>query len=79
MHSCAQVVSWCTYPIVYIIPMLGATGSGAVVGIQIGYCISDIGVRMHVGVRAGARACVRMHACVRACRRMRPSMHQCVL
>jgi len=44
------VVSWCTYPFVYIIPMLGATGAGAVVGIQIGYCISDIISKCGVGL-----------------------------
>merc|ERR1711978_258589 len=32
------IVSWLTYPVVYIIPMLGAKGSDAVVGIQVGYC-----------------------------------------
>merc|ERR1719326_1113814 len=36
------VISWCTYPIVYLFPMLGITASSAVVSIQIGYCISDI-------------------------------------
>merc|ERR1712146_446219 len=36
------VLSWFTYPIVYIIPMMGATGANAVVGIQMGYCVSDI-------------------------------------
>merc|ERR1711966_502063 len=37
------VVSWCTYPIVYLIPMIGSGGTaGTVVGIQIGYCISDV-------------------------------------
>merc|ERR1712019_111653 len=34
------IVSWLTYPIVYIIPMLGAKGASAVVGIQVGYCLS---------------------------------------
>merc|ERR1712097_23869 len=34
-------LSWCTYPIVYIFPMLGFTGTHAVVGIQMGHCISD--------------------------------------
>merc|ERR1712176_1196389 len=29
-------------PIVYIVPMMGATGAQAVVGIQVGYCASDI-------------------------------------
>jgi len=43
------VISWLTYPIVYIIPMLGASGIDAVVGIQIGYCISDIISKCGVG------------------------------
>jgi len=43
------VVSWLTYPIVYVIPMLGARGSNAVVGIQMGYCISDIISKCGVG------------------------------
>merc|ERR1719188_1745223 len=34
------VISWCTYPVVYLFPMLGITASKAVVGIQIGYCVS---------------------------------------
>jgi len=44
------VVSWMTYPIVFIIPMFGAKGSGAVVGIQVGYCISDIISKCGVGM-----------------------------
>merc|ERR1719316_567163 len=35
-------ISWCTYPIVYCFPMMGITGSAAVIYIQIGYCVSDI-------------------------------------
>eukprot|EP01048_Picozoa_sp_COSAG05_P002338 COSAG05_NODE_93_length_19581_cov_53.686685_20_plen_284_part_00 len=36
------IISWSTYPIVYILPMIGMdTGSSALVGIQIGYSISD--------------------------------------
>merc|ERR1711918_175655 len=46
----ATVVSWCTYPIVYIFPMIGNTGAGSVVGIQIGYCISDIISKCGVGL-----------------------------
>merc|ERR1719281_1830291 len=34
------VVSWLTYPVVYIFPMIGFGGSHAVVAIQVGYCIS---------------------------------------
>jgi len=36
------VISWCTYPVVYIFPMMGITGASAVVAIQVGYCVSDI-------------------------------------
>merc|ERR1712183_549455 len=34
------VISWCTYPIVYLFPMLGVDPAHSVVGIQIGYCVS---------------------------------------
>jgi len=45
------VVSWCTYPVVYLLPMIGSGGSaGTVVGIQIGYCISDIISKCGVGL-----------------------------
>jgi len=45
------VVSWCTYPVVYLIPMIGSGGTaGTVVGIQIGYCISDIISKCGVGL-----------------------------
>ena len=43
------VVSWCTYPIVYILPMLGLDGADAVVGIQLGYCVADIVSKCGVG------------------------------
>jgi len=46
----ATIVSWLTYPIVYIIPMMGAKGASAVVGIQIGYCFSDIISKCGVGL-----------------------------
>merc|ERR1712187_686570 len=44
------VVSWCTYPIVYLFPMLGITAAKAVVGIQMGYCVSDIISKCGVGL-----------------------------
>jgi len=44
------VISWCTYPIVYIIPMFGVGGAKAVVGIQVGYCIADIISKCGVGI-----------------------------
>lgn len=36
------VLSWCTYPIVYIFPMLGLNGAGAKTAIQMGYSIADV-------------------------------------
>jgi bacteriorhodopsin len=44
------VVSWLTYPVVYIFPMLGLGGSHAIVAIQVGYCISDIISKCGVGI-----------------------------
>jgi len=44
------VLSWCTYPVVYIFPMMGITGANAVVGIQLGYSISDIISKCGVGL-----------------------------
>jgi len=45
----ATVISWCTYPVVYLFPMIGFGGPGAVVAIQIGYCVSDIISKCGVG------------------------------
>merc|ERR1740129_441212 len=44
------VISWCTYPVVYLFPMLGISASQAVVAIQIGYCASDIISKCGVGL-----------------------------
>merc|ERR1712066_842664 len=44
------VISWCTYPIVYLFPMLGIDAAQAVVSIQIGYCVSDIISKCGVGL-----------------------------
>merc|ERR1711907_99591 len=44
------VISWCTYPIVYLFPMLGNSGAQTVMGIQIGYCVSDIISKCGVGL-----------------------------
>ena len=32
------LISWCTYPVVYLFPMLGINAATAVVSIQVGYC-----------------------------------------
>jgi len=44
------VISWCTYPIVYLFPMLMQNGGSIVVAIQIGYCASDIISKCGVGI-----------------------------
>merc|ERR1719433_858887 len=44
------VISWCTYPIVYLFPMLGISAAEAVVSIQMGYCVSDIISKCGVGL-----------------------------
>jgi len=46
----ATVISWCTYPVVYLFPMLGIGAAEAVVSIQIGYCVSDIISKCGVGL-----------------------------
>merc|ERR1712146_536011 len=50
MAQWATVISWLTYPVVYIIPMMGVSGASAVVGIQVGYCISDVISKCGVGL-----------------------------
>lgn len=49
MVCVATVVSWCTYPIVYIMPMMGISGANSVVAIQLGYCAADIISKCGVG------------------------------
>jgi len=44
------IISWLTYPIVYIIPMLEPAGGSVVVAIQMGYCVSDIISKCGVGL-----------------------------
>jgi len=44
------VISWCTYPVVYLFPMLGISAASAVVSIQMGYCVSDIISKCGVGL-----------------------------
>jgi len=44
------VISWCTYPVVYLFPMIGMSGASTVVNIQIGYCLSDIISKCGVGL-----------------------------
>jgi len=44
------VISWLTYPVVYIFPMIGFSGSHAIVAVQVGYCVSDIISKCGVGL-----------------------------
>merc|ERR1712159_484330 len=44
------VISWCTYPVVYLFPMLGIEAATAAVSIQLGYCVSDIISKCGVGL-----------------------------
>merc|ERR1711871_635211 len=44
------VISLCTYPVVYLFPMLGIEAATAVVSIQLGYCVSDIISKCGVGL-----------------------------
>merc|ERR1712203_688921 len=44
------VISWCTYPAVYLFPMYGISAATSVVSIQIGYCASDIISKCGVGL-----------------------------
>jgi bacteriorhodopsin len=58
----ATVISWCTYPVVYIFPMIGFSGSEAVVFIQIGYSISDIIAKCGVGLLIYSITMAKSHA-----------------
>ena len=44
------VVSWCFYPIVFILPMLGLSGGEATVAVQVGYSIADIVAKVGFGL-----------------------------
>ena len=44
------VVSWCFYPIVFILPMLGLSGNTAATGVQVGYTVADIIAKAVFGV-----------------------------
>jgi len=44
------VISWCTYPVVYLFPLLGLKGDSVKVWIQVGYSVSDIISKCGVGL-----------------------------
>jgi len=43
------IISWCTYPLVYILPMCGVGSANAVVAVQVGYTIADVISKCGVG------------------------------
>merc|ERR1711975_152304 len=52
----ATVISWCTYPIVYILPMMSGSTTGkaglsasSMVAVQVGYTVSDVISKCGVG------------------------------
>merc|ERR1711907_483733 len=49
MARYVTVISWCTYPIIYLFPMFGLTGAGAQVSLQVGYTVADIIAKPIVG------------------------------
>lgn len=36
------VISWCTYPFVYLFPLMGLTGAASHTAVQVGYSIADV-------------------------------------
>ena len=44
------IISWCTNPVVYLLPMLGISAAEARVSIQIGYCMSNVISKGSVGL-----------------------------
>ena len=44
------IASWCFYPVVFILPMLGLTGGAATAAVQVGYTISDIVAKAVFGI-----------------------------
>jgi len=44
------ILSWCFYPAVFVLPMLGITGGNATTAVQVGYTISDIVAKAMFGV-----------------------------
>ena len=54
--------TWGFYPIAFLLPMLGLTGSSSLVGVQIGYSLADIAAKCGYGVMIYAIARAKMDA-----------------
>jgi bacteriorhodopsin len=44
------IAAWAFYPIVFLFPMIGLTGSGAETFVQIGYSIADVVAKALIGI-----------------------------
>lgn len=44
------LATWGFYPIVYLLPILGVAGAGALIAVQVGYCIADVAAKAGYGV-----------------------------
>lgn len=44
------VASWCFYPFVFVLPMLGFSGRTSIVAVQVGYTIADLMAKVVFGV-----------------------------
>ena len=44
------VFSWCFYPVVFVLPMIGISGAASSVGVQVGYTIADVLAKAVFGV-----------------------------
>jgi bacteriorhodopsin len=53
------LLSWGVYPIAYLLPMLGVSGTSATIGIQIGYTIADVLAKPVFGLLVFAIALVK--------------------
>ena len=53
------LISWGVYPIAYLLPMLGVSGTSAAVGVQVGYTIADVLAKPVFGLLVFAIAVVK--------------------
>ncbi len=44
------LATWGFYPIVYLLPIFGVSGSAAIVAVQVGYCIADVAAKAGYGL-----------------------------
>jgi len=51
MARWVTVISWCTYPAVFVLPMIfNLDATGSLIGIQVGYSISDVISKCGLGI-----------------------------